>query len=73
MLAAGGRSDEIAFEKPSMSRAGNQIAVRRGRTTRAYFARVELAATGSTATPDIGWDRATGRGRPFHYFASARR
>jgi xanthine dehydrogenase molybdopterin-binding subunit B len=36
---------------------------------KAYMQRVSLAATGYYATPDIHWDRAAGRGKPFHYFA----
>jgi xanthine dehydrogenase large subunit len=36
---------------------------------RAYFARVQLSATGFYKTPKIHWDRAAGRGRPFYYFA----
>lgn len=36
----------------------------------AYHARVSLSATGYYATPGIHWDRAAGRGRPFHYFAT---
>ncbi len=35
----------------------------------AYAARVPLSATGFYATPKIGWDKATGRGRPFYYFS----
>ena len=35
----------------------------------AWSRRVSLAATGFYATPGIGYDRAAGRGRPFHYFA----
>jgi xanthine dehydrogenase molybdopterin-binding subunit B len=35
----------------------------------AYTQRVSLSATGYYATPDIHWDRASGRGRPFFYFA----
>ena len=35
----------------------------------AYVRRVSLAACGFYTTPGIHWDRATGRGRPFHYFA----
>jgi xanthine dehydrogenase large subunit len=34
-----------------------------------YLGRVSLSATGFYATPDIHFDRATGRGRPFYYFA----
>ncbi len=37
---------------------------------RAWFARVPLSATGHYATPDIGWDPNTGKGRPFYYFAN---
>jgi xanthine dehydrogenase molybdopterin binding subunit/xanthine dehydrogenase small subunit len=36
---------------------------------RAYFARTSLSATGFYRTPDIYYDRDTGRGKPFHYFA----
>ena len=36
---------------------------------RAYMQRVSLAAGGFYATRGIHWDRAAGRGRPFHYFA----
>ena len=36
---------------------------------RAYFARTSLSATGFYKTPDIYFDRTTGKGRPFHYFA----
>jgi xanthine dehydrogenase molybdopterin-binding subunit B len=36
----------------------------------AYLSRISLAATGYYATPDIHWDRAAGRGKPFHYFAN---
>ncbi|MEZ5860322.1 MAG: xanthine dehydrogenase molybdopterin binding subunit [Geminicoccaceae bacterium] len=35
----------------------------------AYMARVQLSATGFYKTPEIHWDRATGRGKPFYYFA----
>ena len=35
----------------------------------AYDARVQLSAAGFYKTPKIHWDRATGRGRPFYYYA----
>jgi xanthine dehydrogenase large subunit len=35
----------------------------------AYMSRVQLSATGFYATPKIHWDRKTGRGHPFYYFA----
>ena len=34
----------------------------------AYMERISLSATGYYATPGIRWDRAAGRGKPFHYF-----
>jgi xanthine dehydrogenase molybdopterin binding subunit/xanthine dehydrogenase small subunit len=36
---------------------------------RAYLKQVPLSAAGFYSTPGIGYDRAKGRGRPFHYFA----
>ena len=35
----------------------------------AYMARVQLSAAGFYKTPLIHWDRSTGRGRPFYYYA----
>ena len=35
----------------------------------AYRNRVQLSATGFYATPKVTWDRSTGTGRPFYYFA----
>src|SRR5205814_4706385 len=36
---------------------------------RAYFARTSLSTTGYYKTPDIHFNRETGHGKPFHYFA----
>ena len=36
---------------------------------KAYLSRTSLSATGHYCTPGIHWDRAAGRGKPFHYFA----
>ncbi|HHS82676.1 MAG TPA: xanthine dehydrogenase molybdopterin binding subunit, partial [Devosia sp.] len=35
----------------------------------AYMARVHLSAAGFYKTPDIHWNRETGKGRPFFYYA----
>ena len=35
----------------------------------AFVNRVSLSATGFYATPKINWDRTTGKGRPYYYFA----
>ncbi len=37
--------------------------------TAAYLQQISLAATGFYRTPDIGYDHAAGRGKPFHYYA----
>ncbi len=36
----------------------------------AYMSRISLSATGYYKTPNIHFDRDTGKGKPFHYFAS---
>ncbi|GGN54601.1 xanthine dehydrogenase molybdopterin binding subunit [Novosphingobium indicum] len=36
---------------------------------KAHVGRISLSSTGFYATPDIAYDRATHRGRPFYYFA----
>lgn len=35
----------------------------------AYMERVQLSAAGFYKTPDIHWDRAAGKGKPFYYYA----
>ena len=50
-------------------RVGNQEILFRELVWQAYMARVSLSATGFYKTPKIHWDRASGRGRPFYYFA----
>jgi xanthine dehydrogenase molybdopterin-binding subunit B len=66
------RAEELCFAEDSVFDAQNP----RARVPfaqvvqRACSERVSLAATGYYRTPDIAWDRAAGRGRPFHYFAN---
>lgn len=38
-------------------------------TNEAHLTQVSMSATGYYRTPDISFDRATGKGKPFHYFA----
>lgn len=38
-------------------------------TSFAHTRRIHLSAAGFHATPDLEWDWAIGKGRPFHYFA----
>ena len=54
---------------PGGVRVGNQIVPFSILVRQAYMARVSLSSTGFYKTPKIHWDRASGRGRPFYYFA----
>jgi len=54
---------------PGMVRVGNQEMPFRELIWQAYMARVSLSSTGFYRTPKIHWDRSSGRGRPFYYFA----
>jgi xanthine dehydrogenase large subunit len=60
--------EQIEF-LPGRVRLGNQDILFRELVWQAYMARVSLSATGFYKTPKIHWDRASGRGRPFYYFA----
>ena len=60
--------DQIAFE-PNQVRVGNQRIPFSTFVDAAYMARVQLSATGFYKTPEIHWDRASGTGKPFYYFA----
>lgn len=61
-------ADTVAF-LPGRVRVGNQDVPFATLIRQAYFARVQLSATGFYKTPKIHWDRDAGRGRPFYYFA----
>ena len=54
---------------PGRVRVGNQEIPFSELIEQAYLARVSLSSTGFYKTPKIHWDRASGRGRPFYYFA----
>ncbi len=60
--------DEVEF-LPNRVRIGREVIAFDDFINEAYFARVQLSAAGFYKTPDIHWDRETGRGRPFYYFA----
>ncbi len=69
--AGGGSAEGIEFSggqvfhaaRPQQALAFEEV------TQAAYLGQVSLSATGYYRTPDIGYDRVTGRGKPFHYFA----
>ncbi len=50
-------------------RAGQQFVPFGELATSCWMNRVQLSAAGFYKTPKIHWDRATGSGRPFYYFA----
>jgi xanthine dehydrogenase large subunit len=58
----------ISFE-PNCVMVGNQRYDWADFIDQAYLARVQLSAAGFYKTPDIHWDRAAGKGKPFFYFA----
>ncbi|MEZ5812759.1 MAG: xanthine dehydrogenase molybdopterin binding subunit [Rhizobiaceae bacterium] len=61
-------AEQVVFE-PNAVRVGNQSIVFDEFIKQAYMGRVQLSAAGFYKTPKIHWDRATGKGRPFYYFA----
>jgi len=60
--------DQVVFE-PNHVRIGDEAMSFADFIKQAYLARVHLSAAGFYKTPDIHWDRAAGKGRPFYYFA----
>lgn len=66
-------SEEAAtlhFEGGQVTRPGSSATLRFEEVVaRAYREQISLSATGYYRTPDIHYDEAKGRGKPFHYFA----
>jgi xanthine dehydrogenase large subunit len=60
--------EQVVFE-PNCVLIGNRRVAFDDFVKEAYLARVHLSAAGFYKTPDIHWDRAAGKGRPFYYFA----
>ncbi|MFN3275399.1 MAG: xanthine dehydrogenase molybdopterin binding subunit [Paracoccus sp. (in: a-proteobacteria)] len=54
---------------PGHLRAGDHVIPFDQVIKAAYMARIHLSAAGFYKTPGIHWDRATGQGRPFYYYA----
>jgi xanthine dehydrogenase large subunit len=61
-------ASEVEF-LPNRVRIGGEIISFPDFINQAYFARIQLSAAGFYKTPEIHWDRATGRGQPFYYYA----
>ncbi len=70
VLAAetGSNSGDVRFEAGTVI-AGTHVFTLGQAATLAHAKRVSLSSTGYYVTPKIHWDRATGKGRPFLYFA----
>ncbi len=60
--------EQVVFV-PGHVHVGNQQIPFADLVRQAYMARVSLSSTGFYKTPKVHWDRASGRGRPFYYFA----
>jgi xanthine dehydrogenase large subunit len=60
--------EQVVF-LPNRVRVGNQEMPFRALVWQAYMNRISLSSTGFYKTPKIHWDRASGTGRPFFYFA----
>ncbi|MFT3973927.1 MAG: xanthine dehydrogenase molybdopterin binding subunit [Amaricoccus sp.] len=60
--------DQVVFQ-PNAVLVGNRRVAFDDFVKEAYMARVHLSAAGFYKTPEIHWDRAAGKGRPFYYFA----
>lgn len=60
--------DEVEF-LPNRLRIGGELVPFDTFIRAAYYDRVQLSAAGFYKTPKIHWDRKTGRGHPFYYFA----
>ena len=65
---AGVNSSEVQFLPGRIVSGGRNFTLPEAAAL-AHAKRVSLSSTGYYATPKIHWDRATGKGRPFFYFA----
>lgn len=61
-------TDQVRFE-PNMIVAGDHHITFPDLVKQAYMARVSLSASGFYKTPKIHWDRKSGTGHPYYYFA----
>ncbi len=60
--------DAIKFENGMVATGNGEITFAQAAAS-AYEHRISLSSTGFYKTPDIKWDRITGQGSPFFYFA----
>jgi xanthine dehydrogenase large subunit len=60
--------DHVSFV-PNHVKIGEELVPFPEFIKQAYMGRIQLSAAGYYKTPKIHWDRASGRGTPFYYFA----
>jgi xanthine dehydrogenase molybdopterin-binding subunit B len=64
------KDEEVTFRDGLVSAKGATVSLKFSEVvTQAYFQRISLSSTGYYRTPEIHYDRAAGRGKPFHYFS----
>jgi xanthine dehydrogenase large subunit len=68
LLDCEGAPDEVIFAGDAVQARGKSVPMSEVARA-AHWSQVSLSATGYYRTPDITYDRTTGRGKPFHYFA----
>lgn len=61
-------ADQVVFANGTAQGGGKSIPFA-DLAHKAWMGRVQLSASGFYATPDINFDRASGKGTPFYYFA----
>jgi xanthine dehydrogenase large subunit len=64
----GANSEEVTFTRGKVLCGGKSFTLAEAAEL-GHARRVSLSSTGYYATPKIHWDRASGKGRPFYYFA----
>ncbi|MEM9481209.1 MAG: xanthine dehydrogenase molybdopterin binding subunit [Verrucomicrobiota bacterium] len=65
----GCEAEEIRFETGEAKGPGDKAMPFAKLAALAYTERISLSAAGFYATPDLHWDWAVGKGKPFHYYA----
>ncbi len=61
-------ADKVTFADGHVHAEGRSISLEKVAGD-AYLKQISMSATGYYRTPDITYDKAAGRGKPFHYFA----
>ncbi len=61
-------ADSLVFAENLVKGGGRSVPFSKVTDT-AHLSQVSMSATGFYKTPDITYDKAAGRGKPFHYFA----